>query len=141
METKEQINNTTDQATDSFERRKAKALLDLDYAQEQFDKMVVYLAGGGLTLTVAFVKDIISFIHPSEQNMVLLKLTWIGFVLALLANLFSHRSSLRSMSLFIKKEEKKSDRWDVITTRLNYSSVFFVISSIILFLTFVLNIL
>ena len=63
-------------------------------SSQEFDKQVVYIAGGGLALTLTFAKDIAavtnSFFIP------LLLLTWLCFAAALLINLFSHRKATTS---------------------------------------------
>jgi hypothetical protein len=58
---------------------------------QEFDKQVVYIAGGGLALTLTFAKDIVSV--TSSHFLVLLLLTWLCFATALLLNLLSHRKA------------------------------------------------
>jgi hypothetical protein len=60
-------------------------------AGQEFDKQAVYIAGGGLALTLAVAKDFTAFI--GKQYFVLLLFTWLFFALTLLFNLISHRAS------------------------------------------------
>jgi hypothetical protein len=60
-------------------------------AGQEFDKQAVYIAGGGLALTLAVAKDFTAFV--GKQYFVLLLLTWLFFALTLLFNLVSHRAS------------------------------------------------
>ena len=60
-------------------------------AGQEFDKQAVYIAGGGLALTLAVAKDFTAFV--GKQYFVLLLFTWLFFALTLLFNLISHRAS------------------------------------------------
>lgn len=60
-------------------------------AGQEFDKQAVYIAGGGLALTLAVAKDFTAFV--GKQYFVLLLLTWLFFAVTLLFNLISHRAS------------------------------------------------
>lgn len=60
-------------------------------AGQEFDKQAVYIAGGGLALTLSVAKDFTDFV--GKQYFVLLLLTWLLFALTLLFNLISHRAS------------------------------------------------
>lgn len=60
-------------------------------AGQEFDKQAVYIAGGGLALTLAVAKDFTAFV--GKQYFILLLLTWLFFALTLLFNLISHRAS------------------------------------------------
>jgi hypothetical protein len=64
---------------------------------QEYDKQTVYLAGGGLALTLTFAKDII---HITGSHAIpLLILTWIAFATALLCNLISQRKATEVYSL------------------------------------------
>ena len=60
-------------------------------SNQEFDKQLVYIAGGGLALTIGFVKDIVSI--TKAIHLWLLLSTWICFVVALLFNFLSHKFS------------------------------------------------
>lgn len=115
---------------------------DEDYAVEKFDTLIVSLSSGGLVFSVAFVKDVIKdFKHT---DLFWLKICWICFALALIANIssqvsgyFSNRYEKRALKCQIKQlkgsEEidewgaqkrianfqNKSDRFNLLTNRLN----------------------
>ena len=61
-------------------------------SQQEYDKLLVYLASGGLILTVGFVKDVV----PLEKAayLYLLKFTWASFSVSLFAALLSHMFSV-----------------------------------------------
>jgi lysylphosphatidylglycerol synthetase-like protein (DUF2156 family) len=63
-------------------------------SSQEFDKQVVYIAGGGLALTLTFAKDIASV--TSSFFVPLLLCTWLSFAAALLINLFSYRKATES---------------------------------------------
>lgn len=60
-------------------------------SSQEFDKQVVYIAGGGLALTLTFAKDIASV--TNSHFVPLLLVTWLLFAAALLINLFSYRKA------------------------------------------------
>ncbi|WP_035558076.1 hypothetical protein [Hymenobacter sp. IS2118] len=74
---------------------------------QEFDKQLVYLAGGGLALTLTFAKDIAAI--TGSRFVPLLFFTWLAFALALLFNLFSHRKATathdyaRSLHLYLRE--------------------------------------
>lgn len=55
-------------------------------AGQEFDKQAVYIAGGGLALTLAVAKDFTAFV--GKQYFVLLLLTWLFFGLTLYSTSF-----------------------------------------------------
>lgn len=61
---------------------------------QEFDKQIVYIAGGGLALTLTFAKDIASI--TNSHFLLILFATWIAFAVALLLNLLSHRKSAQA---------------------------------------------
>ncbi|WP_046247091.1 hypothetical protein [Hymenobacter terrenus] len=63
-------------------------------SSQEFDKQVVYIAGGGLALTLTFAKDIASV--TNSFFVPLLLCTWLFFAGALLINLFSYRKATES---------------------------------------------
>lgn len=63
-------------------------------AGEEFDKQVVYLSGGGLVLTIGFVKNIVKL--SATAYLPFLLLSWILFAATLLLNLWSHKASAAS---------------------------------------------
>ena len=108
-----------------------------DYAEEQFDKLIVYLNSGALVLTIGFVKDIIKINEETDKT--LLIWSWSAFVLSLLLILLSHKSAIASSNYEIKGKEKTSDCYDVVTTILNWLSFLILITGLILFIIFISN--
>jgi hypothetical protein len=106
-----------------------------DYSEQQFDKLIVYLNSGALVLTIGFVKDIVKITEETDTK--LLVYAWSSFVVSLVLILLSHRSSIISMNFEIKKKEKTSDGFDVVTYILNWASFIVFILGISLFITFI----
>lgn len=81
---------------------KAKLFQEMYRASgDEFDKQVVYLAGGGLVLTIGFVKDIVKL--SATAYLPFLLLSWILFAATLLLNLWSHSASAASTDLFLSQ--------------------------------------
>jgi uncharacterized beta-barrel protein YwiB (DUF1934 family) len=106
-----------------------------DYAEEQFDKLIVYLNSGALVLTVGFVKDIVKITDKTDTT--LLKASWILFTTSLVIILISHKTSVIAMNYELKDNEKISNYWDILTQILNWSSLVVLVGGIISFLLFV----
>ena len=106
-----------------------------DYAEEQYDRLIVYLNSGALIITVGFVKDIVKITSDTETN--LLKTSWVFFTASLLFILVSHRTAIIAMDYELKEKEKVSRRWDKVTRVFNWTSLLFLIVGIICFLIFV----
>lgn len=106
-----------------------------DYAEEQFDKLIVYLNSGALVLTVGFVKDIVKITDETDTS--LLKSSWILFTASLLIILVSHKTAIIAMNYELKDEEKISNYWDIITQIFNWTSLGALVGGIISFLLFV----
>ena len=106
-----------------------------EYAEEQYDKLIVYLSSGALVLTVGFVKKAVDL--SKINDLFLLYLSWICFSTSLTLTLISHRTSLLTMDYEIKGAGKISDYWDCITMVLNWSSMIALVVGIISFIRFV----
>ena len=74
-----------------------------DFSEEIFEKMVVYVAGGGLVLTIGFVKDIVNLETVEFLNY--LFATWILFAMTLLLNLISHRTAIKGIDCKLKARD------------------------------------
>ncbi len=126
-------------------------------SSQEFDKQVVYIAGGGLALTLTFAKDIASV--TSSLFIPLLLITWLLFAGALLINLFSYRKAAQSYDAStslhrhyrerhvacISIDQPKCDAWkmamvdgDAAVHRLNAWSFGAVAAGIATFILFVL---
>ena len=108
-----------------------------DYAQEEFDKLIVYLNSGALVLTIGFVKDITKI--TEQTNTTFLIFSWSCFVLSLLTILLSHKTAILSTDYELKEKETTSDRFDTCTSILNWTSFLALMIGIILFIIFITN--
>jgi len=106
------------------------------YSEQTFDKQLVYLAGGGLVLSIGFIKEIID-LSTSTYNP-LLYISWICLCLCLLFNLLSHKSSSRSIDEYLKEKYNKGNQWNNRTSKLNNTSIGFLIIGISTFVLFIL---
>jgi hypothetical protein len=108
-----------------------------DYSEEQYDKLIIYLSAGALIITIGFVKDILDINKAIDKRMLIL--SWVCFILSILLMLLSHRTAVISMNYELKDQNKISDRWDLLTKILNWTSFLSLISGIIHFLIFLLK--
>ncbi|MBL1280685.1 MAG: hypothetical protein COA33_010445 [Fluviicola sp.] len=121
---------------DTEEEKRDIAIVKMrDYAEEQYDKLLVYLNSGALVLTVGFVKDIVEI--TDETNTTLLKISWICFTASLLVILISHRTGIIATNFDIKGAEKISNVWNNFTKFLNWLAMMTLAFGIITFLIFV----
>jgi hypothetical protein len=113
-----------------------KALYEIrGYAEEQYDKLIVYLSSGALVLTVGFVKEIVNL--SKTNNLFWLFFSWACFSSSLILNLVSHKTSLLTMNNEITNKKKVSDFWNRITECFNWLSLFAFIAGIISFMLFI----
>lgn len=80
---------------------------------EQFDKAIFVLSGGGLTVSLAFLKDIISL--NTAQFKPLIAWSWSLFTLSLVLTLLSFICSRRAIDLQLKNTDDffvKKDKRD-----------------------------
>ena len=105
------------------------------YAGEQYDKLIVYLSSGALTLSVGFIEKIVDL--SKIKDLTLLYLSWGLFSASLISILISHRTSLLSIDLEIKEKEEMSDWWNIVTGILNWISMGALVAGIIIFMKFV----
>jgi UDP-N-acetylmuramyl pentapeptide phosphotransferase/UDP-N-acetylglucosamine-1-phosphate transferase len=109
----------------------------LNYSQQQFDKLIVYLSSGALILTIGFVKDIVK-ITPQTDTRTLIW-SWVLLAASLITNLFSHRTSYYSIYFDLKKKNKVSNFNDIVTEILNWLSFISLIAVIVVFIFFIIN--
>jgi hypothetical protein len=105
-------------------------------ANTQFDKQIVYISGGGLVLSIGFVKDIIG-VDSTPEFKSLLIIAWICFTFSLITNLFSFKSASYSFDYIMLEDEKLFKRYHRITSILNWSSITGLILGLSFFLDFV----
>lgn len=118
----------------SHEETRKRVLEQRKSAEEEYDKMIVYLAGGGLVLTVGFVKDLTKAAETDHVGWLLG--CWICFAAALIVNLASHAFSRLAADDFLinNPKWKKKDWW---VASCNWTSLILVGGGVISFLVFV----
>jgi hypothetical protein len=104
------------------------------YSGREFDRLIVILSGGGLTLSLGFIEKIEGGILATEKCTLLL--TWISFTASLILILISHLTSMKSIDLEILGENLRSDKFDWITNTLNLVSLAFLFLAIVFFILF-----
>ena len=107
------------------------------YSFEQFDKLIVQLAAGGLGLTMAFIEKIVKVTADTDYTYV--KITWICFATSLLMSLLSHLTARLSIDETIKNGDNSGSIYNGITSALNWLSVLSVVTGILLFILFTFN--
>lgn len=104
------------------------------YSGREFDRLIVILSGGGLTLSLGFIEKTKDSIDQISKFFLLF--TWISFTLSLLLILISHLTSMKSIDLEILGQDKRSDKFDWATNTLNLVSLGFLILAILFFIIF-----
>lgn len=124
---------------------------DRDYSARQYDKLIVYLSGGGLVITTGFATNILDLQNDMSQTMMIL--SWIFFTGALVFNLISPVTARKAVEreIVITSEEIKSLRkgnayipegaeniiknaYTLITRAFNFLSLGLLLAGIILYL-------
>jgi hypothetical protein len=110
-------------------------------AEDHFETLLVSLNAGGLTLTVGFVKDLVPL--KEAVYLPLLPVTWLFFVVALILNLFSHRSTVKAADLFSAKSSAKNpypdefDQQNKLTHKYNLACASLFVLAVSTFLVYV----
>ncbi|OQP62908.1 hypothetical protein A3860_26735 [Niastella vici] len=111
--------------------------------QESFEKQLTFIAAGALTLSIAFIKDIVkTFDHSSYKG--LLGWGWGALVVTLLANLISHLVASNNANKAIKEinendyEPQRIECRNRTIVKLNWTSVFIMIIGIALIVSFII---
>ncbi len=124
---------------ESKDKREDFNLETRKYAGREFDRLIVILSGGGLTLSVGMLEKIKDLITP--ENKYFLLLSWISLIGSLLLILISQLTSLKSIDYEILEKNRISDNLDFVTDWLNYISLFFLGLGIVMFIYFIYNVL
>ena len=110
-------------------------------AEEHFETLLVSLNAGGLTLTVGFVKDLVPL--KGAIHLQLLPITWLFFVVSLMLNLLSHRSTVKAADIFISEASaqnpypKEFDQQNKITHKYNLICAGLFVCAVSIFLVYV----
>lgn len=113
---------------------------------EQFDKAVFLLSGGGLTVSLTLLKNIVPF--QSAQSKCLLVTNWVLFVIPLVLTLISFLCSQKALdkqiertdAYYLRDDEEalaKKNVFSIITKYLNYLSAISFVCGVIALLAFV----
>lgn len=118
----------------SHEETRQRVLEQRKSAEEEYDKLIVYLAAGGLVLTVGFVKDLTKAAETHQVGWLLG--CWITFAAALVVNLASHALARMAADAFLinKSNWEKLDR---LVMRSNWLALILVGLGVTAFLIFV----
>jgi ABC-type dipeptide/oligopeptide/nickel transport system permease component len=96
----------------------------IEHSEKQYDKLLITLSTGGITLILGIDNKIISVIEIAHANILLGALLF--FVASLLTVLLSHRTAITAGI-------KESENWNKATDCLNWLGFAFTVMGIILF--------
>lgn len=101
-----------------YDDRKKELLSSRKEAENQFDKLIIYISAGAFVFSVGFVKDIVGENHEPQFKLILV-LSWCLFGLSLLTTLLSQVTFKTAIDYLLKKinlkeqienkEKEKSD--------------------------------
>jgi hypothetical protein len=89
---------------EQFKRETLAALENRKSSEQEYDKLIVYLAGGGLVLTIGFVKDLLQLTKSAYLGWLLA--CWVLYALCLLTNLWSHWLAKKAFDSYLREEKK-----------------------------------
>lgn len=87
---------------EQFKRETLAALENRKSSEQEYDKLIVYLAGGGLVLTIGFVKDLMQLTKSAYLGWLLT--CWALFALCLITNLGSHWLAKQAFDSYLREE-------------------------------------
>ncbi|WP_324679846.1 hypothetical protein [Hymenobacter sp. GOD-10R] len=90
---------------EQFKRETLAALENRKSSEQEYDKLIVYLAGGGLVLTIGFVKDLLQLSKSNYLGWLLA--CWALFALCLLTNLLSHYLAKQAFDSYLREDAAK----------------------------------
>jgi hypothetical protein len=94
-------------------------LLEAYYkGQETFEKQLSYISGGGLAISIAFIKDIVGELSLTTGKFFLIS-SWITFSLTLLLNFISHVVSTNTIREQIGKIDEGRFDFDKADSKFN----------------------
>lgn len=102
----------------------------------QFDKLIVYLNGGFIALSVSLVH---SFYMENVGINSLVITSWLSSIISLLLNLISHITTVKSMDYYLENKKNKSKCIDSITYFLNYLCLILLVTALVLFLIYMVR--
>jgi preprotein translocase subunit Sss1 len=118
------------------EKEFKKILLDLRKNSEiEFYKLIIYIASGGLILTISFSDKIVG-IDKTRQNIEWLIATWIFFATTIFICLLFHFISVIAIDYYLSDEVKLSSRWNKILKYLQLTSIFILLLGMLSFIIY-----
>ena len=126
-----------------FKRHQAQTWADLQSSSDEYDKAVLALSGGGLGLSLAFIKDVVPLSHAI--SLAVLLCSWICFAVAMLLVVISYQLSRLAQTLHLEhlqryylagKKEFPSNKFNSWLSWCNAGSGFFLILAVILTIAF-----
>jgi hypothetical protein len=121
---------------EQFKRETLAALENRKSSEQEYDKLIVALAGGGLALTIGFVKDLMQLTKSAYLGWLLT--CWALFALCLLTNLWSHWLAKQAFDAYLREDPltlQNHKKWWVEVA--NVSCFVFVAAGTLAFVLFV----
>ena len=78
-----------------------KLLEIINTSNEQFEKQLVYISGGGLALSFIVIEKVLKEFFTTQYKIVLI-IGWVALAATLLLNLFSHKKAIDTHSATLK---------------------------------------
>jgi|GEM_PF-6687663 len=94
---------------DEYLKRRDEFLKIRESSQDSFDKTVLYLATGGLVLSITFMSQIGRPFDPVTR--ILIALVWLSLVLTIMLNVTSYLFAKWNMEDKIKQIDSNYDKW------------------------------
>ena len=113
-----------------------KVLLDLrKQAETEFEKLIIYIASGGLVLTISFSEKIVK-IDQAGLFLNWLISTWICFAFTILISLVFHFTSIKAIDLHLAKKIRQGRKWNNTTKFLHLLSIIVLLYGISCFIMY-----
>ncbi|WP_143960191.1 protein kinase family protein [Litoribacter populi] len=106
-----------------------------EYAGREYDRLIVILSGGALTLSIGFLEHFKDGINTCTKWLIIG--SWSSLFLSLISILISQLTSLKSIDAELEEKEMLSNIYNNFTTKLNVISLFFLILGVMLFIVFI----
>lgn len=105
------------------------------YGVENYDKQLVYLAGGTLGVSLTQLDSIIK--SQCTSHLWLIVVVWVLLTLSLISNLLSHRETIRTTDAWLESDDQylKFNKRVEIMNRISLWTFLFGLSSLIIFLS------
>jgi len=123
----------------SSEKDYRRLLQDLAIkSQEQYDKTILTLSTGALSISFAFIKDLVNIDKAVETEYLIYG--WIAFIMSMVCTLISFLSSKHALEkaiIFLDDKRSGKNFWDELTTYCNWVSFLAFVIGLFLIIYFV----